>query len=170
MVHLQKQKLWAHKRLFAVTLRPPVGGRARAEREEKSYLSDYELLQQDYPKARLFAVNPLKSGGFRRNQSHDFNFQGRIFPIRDSQCWKHTGFEIVAEFYDAAVSGADPVHERKGFGEMLERIAGNGVRVILVEAASRFARDILVQETGHRFLKARGKACAAKSVSAMLAS
>jgi hypothetical protein len=66
MVHLQKQKLWAHKRLFAVTLRPPVAGRARAEREEKSYLSDYELLEQDYPKARLFAVNPLKSGADRR--------------------------------------------------------------------------------------------------------
>jgi DNA invertase Pin-like site-specific DNA recombinase len=69
---------------------------------------------------------------------------------------KLAGYEIVAEFYDAAVSGADHVHERKGFAEMLERIAGNGVRVILVETASRFARDILVQETGHRFLKERG--------------
>jgi DNA invertase Pin-like site-specific DNA recombinase len=69
---------------------------------------------------------------------------------------KAAGYDIVAEFYDEAVSGADHVHERKGFGEMLERIAGNGVRVILVETASRFARDILVQETGHRFLKERG--------------
>ena len=69
---------------------------------------------------------------------------------------KAAGFDVVQEFYDEAVSGADPVHERKGFGEMLERVAGNGVRVILVETASRFARDILVQETGHRFLKERG--------------
>jgi hypothetical protein len=30
------------------------------------------------------------------------------------------------------------------------------VRVILVETASRFARDILVQETGHRYLKELG--------------
>jgi DNA invertase Pin-like site-specific DNA recombinase len=64
--------------------------------------------------------------------------------------------EIVDTFYDEAVSGADHVHLRKGFAKMLERIAGNGVRVILVETANRFARDILVQETGHRFLKERG--------------
>jgi DNA invertase Pin-like site-specific DNA recombinase len=66
------------------------------------------------------------------------------------------GYAIVEEFYDAVVSGADPVHERKGFAAMLARIAGNGVRVILVETASRFARDILVQETGHRYLKELG--------------
>ena len=65
------------------------------------------------------------------------------------------GVEIVDVFYDAAVSGADHVHERKGFAAMLARIEGNGVRAVLVETASRFARDILVQETGHRFLKER---------------
>jgi DNA invertase Pin-like site-specific DNA recombinase len=66
------------------------------------------------------------------------------------------GYELVDEFYDAAVSGADHVHERKGFAAMLARIEGNGVRVVLVETASRFARDILVQETGSRFLRERG--------------
>jgi DNA invertase Pin-like site-specific DNA recombinase len=69
---------------------------------------------------------------------------------------KAAGYAVVDTFYDAAVSGADHVHVRKGFAAMLERIAGNGVRTILVETASRFARDILVQETGHRFLKERG--------------
>jgi DNA invertase Pin-like site-specific DNA recombinase len=69
---------------------------------------------------------------------------------------KAAGYELVDEFYDAAVSGADHVHERKGFAAMLARIEGNGVRVVLVETASRFARDILVQETGWRFLKQRG--------------
>ena len=69
---------------------------------------------------------------------------------------KATGYEIVASFYDAAVSGADPVHERPGFAAMLARIEGNGVRAVLVETASRFARDILVQETGWRFLRERG--------------
>jgi DNA invertase Pin-like site-specific DNA recombinase len=39
---------------------------------------------------------------------------------------------------------------------MLERIASNGVRVILVETASRFARDLIVQETGFRFLQGLG--------------
>ena len=59
-------------------------------------------------------------------------------------------------FYDEAVSGADPVRERPGFAALLERIEGNGVRAILVETANRFACDILVQETGWRFLKERG--------------
>ena len=32
---------------------------------------------------------------------------------------KAAGYEIVEEFYDAAVSGADPVSERSGFAQML---------------------------------------------------
>lgn len=62
------------------------------------------------------------------------------------------GFEIVEEFYDAAVSGADPLDERPGFAEALKRIAANGVRTIIVETASRFARDLIVAETGFRRL------------------
>jgi hypothetical protein len=40
---------------------------------------------------------------------------------------KARGYELVDEFYDAAVSGADPVTERRGFKEMLDRIASDGV-------------------------------------------
>jgi DNA invertase Pin-like site-specific DNA recombinase len=64
--------------------------------------------------------------------------------------------EIVGEFYDAAVSGADMIHTRPGFENMLKAILGNGVRTILVETANRFARDLIVQETGYQYLKARG--------------
>jgi DNA invertase Pin-like site-specific DNA recombinase len=64
--------------------------------------------------------------------------------------------EIVGEYYDAAVSGADPVAQREGFGLMLQRIAGNGVRTILVETANRFARDLMVQETGWKMLQDLG--------------
>jgi DNA invertase Pin-like site-specific DNA recombinase len=66
------------------------------------------------------------------------------------------GYELVAEFYDAAVSGADPIDTRPGFAAMLERIEGNGVRTIIVETASRFARDLMVQEVGHAKLRDRG--------------
>jgi DNA invertase Pin-like site-specific DNA recombinase len=62
----------------------------------------------------------------------------------------------VAEFYDAAVSGADHVDTRPGFAAMLERIEGNGVRTIIVETANRFARDLLVQEVGYERLRERG--------------
>jgi hypothetical protein len=35
-----------------------------------------------------------------------------------------------------------------GFASLLNRIEGNGVRVVLVEDASRFARDLMAQELG----------------------
>jgi DNA invertase Pin-like site-specific DNA recombinase len=66
------------------------------------------------------------------------------------------GVELVDEYYDAAVSGADAVQDRPGFSKMLDRIEGNGVRLILVEDQSRFARDLLVQEAGLAMLVSRG--------------
>jgi DNA invertase Pin-like site-specific DNA recombinase len=59
---------------------------------------------------------------------------------------KANGITIVAEFYDAAVSGADHIEARRGFSDMLARIEGNGVRLVLVEDASRLARSVLVAE------------------------
>jgi len=69
---------------------------------------------------------------------------------------KSASFAIVGEFYDAAVSGSDEVQTRPGFAAMLERIKGNGVRTIIVETANRFARDLIVQETGYRMLRDQG--------------
>jgi DNA invertase Pin-like site-specific DNA recombinase len=66
------------------------------------------------------------------------------------------GLEVVREFYDAAVSGADPVDSRDGFREMLAYLLANGARTVLVESASRFARDLVVQITGHDMLKRHG--------------
>ncbi|WP_376704192.1 recombinase family protein [Mesorhizobium sp. ISC25] len=54
------------------------------------------------------------------------------------------------------MSGADAVTARPGFSAMLERLLSNGARTILVETASRFARDLIVQETGYEMLKSRG--------------
>ena len=69
---------------------------------------------------------------------------------------KHAGFAIVGEFYDAAVSGADPIEGRPGFAALLDRIEGNGVRTVIVEDASRFARDLVTQELGILSLVGRG--------------
>lgn len=66
------------------------------------------------------------------------------------------GLEIVHEYYDAAVKGTDAVDVRPGFAEMIAYMSGNGARTILVENASRFARDLIVQETGYQFLKGLG--------------
>jgi DNA invertase Pin-like site-specific DNA recombinase len=54
------------------------------------------------------------------------------------------------------VSGADPVHERSGFTAMLDRIASNGARCIIVESPDRFARDLAVQLASHdKFVELR---------------
>jgi DNA invertase Pin-like site-specific DNA recombinase len=66
------------------------------------------------------------------------------------------GIAIVREFYDAAVSGADPVEGRPGFADMMGYMIGNGARIVLVENASRFARDLTVQLLGHALLKKHG--------------
>jgi DNA invertase Pin-like site-specific DNA recombinase len=66
------------------------------------------------------------------------------------------GLEIVGEYCDAAVSGADPVMSRPGFADMLSYMLGNGARIVLVENASRFARDLAVQIAGHDMLKSKG--------------
>jgi DNA invertase Pin-like site-specific DNA recombinase len=46
--------------------------------------------------------------------------------------------------------------ERPGFAAMLDRIAGNGVRTIVVESPDRFARDLAVQLAGHDHLRKLG--------------
>jgi len=69
---------------------------------------------------------------------------------------KHTGYEIVEWYYDEAVSGADRIEERPGFTNVLEHLEGNGVSTIIVETANRFARDLVVQETGFHMLRQLG--------------
>ena len=90
---------------------------------------------------------------------------GNVGPDRDSEQRQRSAIEayardadleVVEWFYDAAVSGADPIESRPGFTAMLERIAGNGIKTILVETASRFARDLMVQEVGFARLQSLG--------------
>ncbi|MCP1840436.1 DNA invertase Pin-like site-specific DNA recombinase [Bradyrhizobium sp. USDA 4524] len=69
---------------------------------------------------------------------------------------KRVGLEITEEFYDQDVSGADPIESRPGFSALLDRIESNGVRTVVVEDASRFARQLIVQEAGIIALIERG--------------
>jgi DNA invertase Pin-like site-specific DNA recombinase len=66
------------------------------------------------------------------------------------------GYRIVSWFDDPAITGADAIDTRPGFMAALEMIAGNGLRTIIVETANRFARDLIVQETGWKRLHADG--------------
>jgi DNA invertase Pin-like site-specific DNA recombinase len=69
---------------------------------------------------------------------------------------KRAGMVLVGEFNDPAVSGADPIETRPGFAALLDRIEGNGVRTVIVEDASRFARELMTQELGLLALIKRG--------------
>ena len=74
---------------------------------------------------------------------------------------RRAGLVVVGEHYDAAVSGADPLDARTGFTNLLAHAEVADIRVILVEAASRFARDLMVQEAGHAMLARAGFALVA---------
>lgn len=66
---------------------------------------------------------------------------------------------VIAEadwFYDPAVSGADDIADRPGFNGLLNRIEGNGVRTVIVEDISRFARDLNAHVLGIALLRERG--------------
>ena len=67
-----------------------------------------------------------------------------------------TGYELDSCFWDAAVSGADPVESRPGFAALIAHAVNAGVSAVLIESADRFARDLLAQELGLRQLAALG--------------
>src|SRR5262245_65810604 len=69
---------------------------------------------------------------------------------------KRTGADVVAWFFDPAVSGADPIETRPGFSALLDRLEANGGHTVLVEDASRFARALVTQELGRLARITRG--------------
>lgn len=66
------------------------------------------------------------------------------------------GLVVVEEFYDAAVSGADPLDQREGFTALLAYAKEHGIATVLVETANRFARSLMVQELGLQMLRREG--------------
>lgn len=71
---------------------------------------------------------------------------------------ERAGFRIIDEFYDPAVSGDDDLGDRPGFSAMLDQIEERGIRVVILEDATRFARKVLVQELGILTLASRNVA------------
>lgn len=69
---------------------------------------------------------------------------------------KKNKIQIVNEFYDKGISGTVSIHEREQFTELLAYLKSNGAKIILVENASRFARDLTVQLVGNKMLKELG--------------
>jgi DNA invertase Pin-like site-specific DNA recombinase len=65
-------------------------------------------------------------------------------------------YQLVGEFYDAAISGAEAIEDRPGFAALLDRIENNGVRTVLIEDVSRFAREMKAHVLGIALLRERG--------------
>jgi DNA invertase Pin-like site-specific DNA recombinase len=59
---------------------------------------------------------------------------------------KENGYQLLEEFSDAGVSGATDLDDRPGLAALLDRVESNGVKTVLIENASRLARDLMVQE------------------------
>lgn len=104
--------------------------------------------------------NPLKAVAYYRTSSATNLGEGKDSLARQKAAVESyarlVGMTIVAEFNDPAVSGADPIDQRPDFARLLDAVAGNGIGAVLVEDASRFARDLTVQLTGHDRLRSIG--------------
>jgi DNA invertase Pin-like site-specific DNA recombinase len=66
------------------------------------------------------------------------------------------GYQLVGEFYDAAVSGSDAIEDRPGFAALLDQIESNGFRTVIVEDVSRFAREMKAHVLGIALMRERG--------------
>jgi DNA invertase Pin-like site-specific DNA recombinase len=110
--------------------------------------------------AQEAAPEPLKAVAYMRTSSAtnvgaDKDSEKRQRAVIQAYA-KRAGMDVLDWFYDPAVSGADPIETRPGFAALLDRIEGNGVRVVLIEDATRFARDLIAQELGIVVLVSRG--------------
>jgi DNA invertase Pin-like site-specific DNA recombinase len=83
---------------------------------------------------RVSGLGQVEGDGITRQREAVAKFAARM------------GYNLVAEYRDEGVSGTNELEDRPGLGELVDRIESNGVRVVLVESATRLARDLLVGE------------------------
>ena len=69
---------------------------------------------------------------------------------------ENNSLEIVSGAYDQAVRGTDMVMDRRGFSDLIGYCISHKIDKVLCENASRFARDLVVQEMGYQELKKLG--------------
>src|SRR5689334_21360369 len=64
--------------------------------------------------------------------------------------------KIVKTFREEGISGTTELENRPALLELLEALAANGVKLVLIEKLDRLARDLMVQETIIGDLRKRG--------------
>ena len=93
---------------------------------------------------RVSGKGQLDGDGFERQQQAIASFA------------QAAGLSIAQEFREQGVSGTTDLEERPALLALVERLAGNGVKTVVVERADRLARDLMVQEAILRQLGAVG--------------
>lgn len=66
------------------------------------------------------------------------------------------GIKLARVFEEKGISGTHELADRPALLEMLEALAADGVKLVLIEKLDRIARDLLVQETIIGDLRKRG--------------
>ena len=83
---------------------------------------------------RVSGKGQVSGDGFPRQRDNVADYCGR------------NGLELLDEYRDEGISGTDELADRPGLAALLDRLESNGVRTVVVENASRLARDLMVQE------------------------
>lgn len=89
-----------------------------------------------------------------RGQIEGDGFPRQLAAVRSYA--KATGTKIVRVFEEQGVSGKTDLENRPALLGMLEALASNGVRLVLIERLDRLARDLMVQETIIGDMRKRG--------------
>lgn len=129
------------------------------------YARDPVRVLTDYPGARFFTSENLTSGGFRKNQSVKYEYQGRVFDpgIAKGNCWKHTavrqddspsGLDRLAEAGRLWVSGKQLRYKRYlddfGFREVTnlwEDVAGASNPEYVVQTSAEVIKRCILMST-----------------------
>ncbi len=69
---------------------------------------------------------------------------------------KRKGYEVDGRFADPCVSGTDALFLRAGFATMVKYCTSKNIQIVVLESGDRFARDLIVQETGLQWLRELG--------------
>lgn len=100
----------------------------------------------------------MKAYGYMR-VSGKAQIDGDGFPRQQLAIAKYAaanGIDVIRYFREAAVPGATEAAHRPAFAEMRALMVANGVKVVVVEALHRFARDLMVQEAAIADFKKHG--------------
>lgn len=99
-------------------------------------------IEASMPKIKPKAVSYLRCSGLGQVDGDTWDRQS----VAIAKYAKGHGLEVVDEFRDAGVSGTKDLDNRPGLAALLDRVESHVVKIVLVENATRLARDLMVGE------------------------